>query len=256
MADFYQFWREETVGGMWPTWPDLVGQLSNTPMGIAVCLCGTPQLPNLSGMPGGGVKILLESLGWARQSLESSPGLWSVRPAMAGREGMDVLAGRVKVLEKLAGRRLAETDPNRRSLRGRHWAPPVREPLSGGEGKLTRDQLVLKLQERGFGFREAREVVNAILAAMIEELQFGGKVVVENLLGKFKVVRRPAARRLERFGREVIVNQQAKRVAFQMDRSLRGPLPSLPASSASEEVRMPEAMNPKQLRCQLAIAIR
>ncbi len=166
---------------------------------------------------------------------------------MAGRESLDVLAGRVKVLEKLAGRRLAETDPNRRSPRGRHWAPPTREPLSGGEGKLTRDQLVLKLQERGFGFREAWRVVNAILAVMIEELQDGGKVVVENLLGKFKVVRRPAARRLVRFGREVTVNQQPKRVAFQMDRSLRGPLPSL---SASEEVRLPEAMDPKQLRCE------
>ena len=221
-------------------------------MGIAVCLCGTPQLPNLGGLRGGRtpnaeISVLLESLGWARQSLESSPGLWSVRQEMAGRESMDVLAGRVQMLEKLAGRRLAETDRNRRSPRGRHWAPPVREPLSGGEGKLTRDQLVLKLQERGFGFREAWRVVNAILAVMIKELQDGGKVVVENLLGKFKVVRRPAARRLVRFGREVTVNQQAKRVAFQMDPSLRGPLPS---SSTSKEVRLPEAMNPKQLRCE------
>ncbi len=166
---------------------------------------------------------------------------------MAGRENLDVLAGRVKVLEKLAGRRLAETDPNRRSPRGRHWAPPTREPLSGGDGKLTRDQLVLKLQERGFGFREAWRVVNAILAVMIEELQDGGKVVIENLLGKFKVVRRPPARRLVRFGREVTVNQQPKRVAFQMDRSLRGPLPS---SSTSEEVLLPEAIDLKQLRCE------
>ena len=252
-ADFFQFLREETLGGSWPTWPDLVGQASAMSMGIAVCLCGTPQLPNLGGLRGGRtpnaeISMLLESLGWARQSSDGSAVLWGVRRAMAGRESLDVLAGRVKVLEKLAGRRLAETDPNRRSPRGRHWAPPMREPLSGGEGKLTRDQLVLKLQERGFGFREAWRVVNAILAVMIEELQDGGKVVVENLLGKFKVVRRPAARRLVRFGREVTVNQQAKRVAFQMDPSLRGPLPSV--SSTSEEVRLPEAMNPKQLRCE------
>ncbi len=253
-ADFFQFLREETLGGSWETWPDLVGQASAMPMGIAVCLCGTPQLPNLGGVrggiPGREVNTLRECLFGARRCLDGSAVLWGVRRAMAGRESLDVLAGRVKVLEKLAGRRLAETDPNRRSPRGRHWAPPTREPLSGGEGKLTRDQLVLKLQERGFGFREAWRVVNAILAVMIEELQDGGKVVVENLLGKFKVVRRPAARRLVRFGREVTVNQQPKRVAFQMDRSLRGPLPSLPASSTSEEVLLPETMNPKQLRCE------
>jgi nucleoid DNA-binding protein len=106
---------------------------------------------------------------------------------------------------------------------------------------------VLKLQERGFLFREAWRVVNAILDVMIEELQYGGSVVLERLLGKFKVVRRPAARRLVRFGREVVVNQEPKRVAFRMDQSLRSPLPSLPAS---EEVCLPEAIDPKQLRCE------
>lgn len=208
-ADFFQFLREESLGDYWETWPDLVGQASAMPMGIAVCLCGTPQLPNIGGIRGGRtpnqeISRLWESLGWARQSLDGSAVSWGVRQAMAGRESLEVLAGRVKALEKLAGRRLAETDPNRRSPRGRHWAPPTREPVSGGEGKLTRDQLVLKLQERGFGFREAWRVVNALLDAMIEELQVGGKVVIERLLGTFKVVRRPAARRLVRFGREVV----------------------------------------------------
>jgi hypothetical protein len=138
-ADFFQFWREELLGGFWPTWPDLVGQLSRMPMGIAVCLCGTSQLPNLGGLRGGRtpnreISRLWESLGWARQSSDGSAVLKIAEEQLAGRESLDVLAGRTKVLEKLAGRRLAENDRNRRSPRGRHWSPPVRQPCREERG--------------------------------------------------------------------------------------------------------------------------
>ena len=51
-ADFYEFWREEAVGNSWPTWPDLVGK-SPGPMGLGICLCGSPWKPLIGGMRGG-----------------------------------------------------------------------------------------------------------------------------------------------------------------------------------------------------------
>jgi hypothetical protein len=49
-ADYYQFLPEESIGGYWTTGPDLVGKNSIIPMTIAVCLCGTPQTPNIGGV--------------------------------------------------------------------------------------------------------------------------------------------------------------------------------------------------------------
>ena len=53
-ADHYAFFREESksVGPSWPTWPDLVGQLSMAPMPLLVCLCGRPWRPEIAGVRG------------------------------------------------------------------------------------------------------------------------------------------------------------------------------------------------------------
>ena len=53
VADFYAFWREETLGAFWETWPELVGKNSLALMGTAICLCGTPQRPSIGGIRGG-----------------------------------------------------------------------------------------------------------------------------------------------------------------------------------------------------------
>ena len=235
------------MGGYWRTWPDLVGQLSVIPMTIAICLCGTPQTPNIGGVRGGHTPnaelvTLRDSLDQAQKSLDGTTVLKGSEAELAQPESLDVLARRLDVLEKKAGQWLARTNLSRHSPRGRYWAPPERKPDSGSDGTLTRDKLVRELQKRGLLFREGRRAVQVILSALSQHLQFGGEL--KTLLGKFHIKRRPQPKQLERFGRTVTINQQPKRVAFQLDRQLKAALQSAP------EIPMPETEVYDPLRCE------
>jgi hypothetical protein len=53
LGDFYEFLREETVGMMWETWPEMVGQSSPGPLTVGICLCGRPWAPRIDGVRGG-----------------------------------------------------------------------------------------------------------------------------------------------------------------------------------------------------------
>jgi nucleoid DNA-binding protein len=172
--------------------------------------------------------------------------VWSVaEQQLVVPETLNALTERLHALERIIARQLASTNRRRQSPRGRYWAPPTRDAASGGGRTLTRDKLALELQKRGLLFREARQAVKIILQTMIEELQVGGTIEDETL-GRFLVVRRRRPRQLMRFGRQVVVNQQLKRVQFQRSKSLRTALRSSPL----QEIAMPQTKNPQQLRCE------
>jgi nucleoid DNA-binding protein len=154
------------------------------------------------------------------------------------------LAERLDVLERMAGRWLAKTNPFRHSPRGRYWAPPARKPASGWGGVLTRDRLVVELQTGGLLFREARQALNVILKTMIKHLKVAGEL--ETLLGKFDIKDRPPQKKVKRFDREVTLNRQSKRVAFRLEKTLKAALQSAP----QKEIPMPESKVSDPLRCQ------
>jgi nucleoid DNA-binding protein len=156
--------------------------------------------------------FFLDSLEKAGQSLDGTAAEQRAEDDLARPAELQALAGRLDKLEKMAGRWLAKTDPSRHSPRGRYWAPPARKPAAGRLGIVTRDRLVVELQKRGFRFRIAREIVKATFAALIEALEMGE--TLETLLGNFELERRPQPKRVRRLGREVVLNQHPKRVAF------------------------------------------
>ena len=249
-ANFYQFDPEERFS-CWDTWPDLVGQKTIALMTVAVCLCGLPQRPNIGGIRGGRtpnqeLNQLMESLEAAQKSLDGRVLSQAAKHGRVKLGEASALELRLKTIEKLVGRQLAKANPNR-SARGRHWVPPERVPASGKDGTLTRDKLVRALQERGFLFRQAREIVTVIFKRMIRELQDGGEVALKQLLGRFRVVHRGRPpRELRRLGRVVTVNQNSRRVAFRLDPRVRTALRSQPQQ---EETKLPTLRNPGQLRC-------
>jgi nucleoid DNA-binding protein len=102
--------------------------------------------------------------------------------------------------------------------------------------------LVVELQIRGLLFREARQALDAILKTMIQHLKVSGEL--ETLLGKFAIKNRPPQKKVKRFGREVILNQQPKRVAFRLEKTLQTAL-----SASQKEIPMPESKVPDPLRC-------
>jgi hypothetical protein len=161
IADFYRFYREETIGNFWETWPDLVGQASLMPMKIAVCLCGAPQMPNIGGVhwghtPNAEISRLYESIQGAQQSLNGSAVSELAGGSLAGKSDLSTLAERMKLLDKKMGKRVAQEDLKRKSPRGRYWAPPVGKPAAGNDRVLDRKGLATDLQKRGFNFRDAR----------------------------------------------------------------------------------------------------
>jgi nucleoid DNA-binding protein len=249
IADFYRFYREETIGNFWETWPDLVGQASLMPMKIAVCLCGAPQMPNIGGVhwghtPNAEISRLYESIQGAQQSLNGSAVSELASGSLAGKSDLSTLAERMKLLDKKMGKRVAQEDLKRKSPRGRYWAPPVGKPAAGNDRVLDRRGLAMDLQKCGFKFREARAIVQAILGSMLEELQAGGRVKLD--IGTFSIARRPAPKKLQRFHRVVTVNQQSKRVVFRAGAALKAALNLLPA----QEFDMPKAIVPDPLRCE------
>jgi nucleoid DNA-binding protein len=224
-ADYYEVFREESVRPSWPP-PDLVGQISMGPMTLLVCLCGTPLKPSIGGLRGGrtpNVELLklFDSLRKSQACLQDHHDGDLVRAAaeeyLAKAESFQALAGQLQALEKLAGPRIAQQTPSRKSPRGCYWATPKRKPASGDV--LTQDTLVLALQGIGLTARVAKKAVKAIFDAIIRWLQDGG--IATTPLGVFKTVRRPPEYTRVRLGRSMKFNTHPKRVVFLPSRELR-----------------------------------
>jgi len=250
-ADFYAFLREESVGLMWPTWPDLVGQKSPGPMLLLVCLCGAPLAPRIEGGTRGGRTAnlervqLLDSLKNCQAWLDANLVLAAAEAHLAKPESFQVLAGQLKALERLAGRRLAQQNPSRKSPRGRYWAPPERKPASGDV--LTREALVIALQAIGLTAEVAKIAVKAIFDAIINELKDGG--IAKTPLGVFETRRRPKERTLERLGRWRTFNT-TKRAVFRPSRELRAACNrSIPTEIPVPTVNI-QPIHPNQLQCE------
>ena len=224
-AEYYEFFREESVRSSWPP-PDLLGQISMGPMALLVCLCGTPLKSSIAGVRGGrtpNVELLklFDSLDKSQACLKDHHDgdlvLAAAEVYLAKSESFQVLAGQLHVLEKLAGPRIAQQTPSRKSPRGRYWATPKRKPASGCV--LTIDTLVIALQGIGLTARVAKKAVKAIFEAITEWLQDGG--IAQTPLGVFQVVRRPPECTRVRLGRSMKFNTKPKRVVFRPSRELR-----------------------------------
>jgi nucleoid DNA-binding protein len=251
-ADYYRFLREESLGFFWPTWPNLVGQLSPPPMPLLICLCGTPLRPSIAGVRRGRTLTLelvqlLDSLQNCHARLkihhDGDSLLAAAEAHLAKAESFQVLAGQLKALERRAGRRIAQQSTTRKSPRGRYWAPPKRKPASGDV--LTLDTLVIALQGIGLTAREGKKAVKAIFDTMIQALQDGGNV--ETPLGVFKFGRRPPERKPFRLGRWRKFNTQSRKVVFRASKELL----ACCNRSIPGEIPVPNVnIQPNQLQCE------
>jgi nucleoid DNA-binding protein len=127
-------------------------------------------------------------------------------------DAMRAAEERLKDLQKEVGRRT-------RAGPGRHRESPKRK-ASQKSGLLNRDGLVLKLQECGLEFREARETLDAILGAIIDSLRRGEEVIVPPL-GSFVVKEQPKEKRRTRLGRVQTLFRQPSKVVFRPGEVLR-----------------------------------
>jgi nucleoid DNA-binding protein len=193
---------------------------------LLVCLCGTPQRPLLGGVRGGRalnleLVRLMDSLdlchAWLKRHYDTDSILAKAKGQLAKAESFQVLEDQLKALERLAGRRIAQQNPSRKSPRGRYWAPPAREPVS--DSILTLDTLVIALQEIGLTARDAKKGIKALFAAIVDHLKKGG--ITETPLGVFEVVKGPKERTLFRLGKLRKIYTKAKRVAFRPSPELK-----------------------------------
>jgi hypothetical protein len=161
------------------------------PQTMLVCICGTPVAPKWGGVraghtPNAEVVRFVASLDQAQAAL-ANPQREAVRQQVlnlgAPRQQIQGLNRVLKKVEKTLGQLQAGNTPERIS-RGRTWRLPERQADNG------RDYLVRALQDRGFEFREAREVVNAIFECMVCSLKRGEEVEVP--WGMIRVVTAPA----------------------------------------------------------------
>ena len=225
-ADYYEFLREESLGLSWPTWPELVGQISMAPMPLLVCLCGAPRYPSLGGIRGGRTSNLqlvqlLNSLKNCHARLKDHHDGDSVCAAaeahLAKAASFQVLADQMRAVEGLAGKRIAQQTPSRKSPRGAYWALPTRKPASGDV--LTLDTLVLALQGIGLTAQIAKIAVKTIFEEIIKWLQDGG--IAETPLGNFAVVHEGRSERtLFRLGRLRKIYTKRKKVVFRPSQEL------------------------------------
>jgi nucleoid DNA-binding protein len=194
------------------------------PLSILVCLCGAPVRPVLSG--GAESRTGRAERNQLSKDFERRANLGEHIPVGQRRTYVDDLlparlpdlSARVRKLEKAIGRTMAETDPARGTIVGRHWKPPFRKPTG------ARDWLAIELQKRGFAFRKAREIVTSIFDCMRESLRRGEHV--ETPLGTFEWAfrKRPGQTRI-RFGRKQILFRNYKWVVFVPDSRLKDALP-------------------------------
>ena len=242
-ADPYEFLREETLGYFWPTWPDLVGQLSTGVMTLLVCLCGSPLTPRIGGVRGGDtfnqeLTALLDSL---RKVLDRIEDIRTGRSVLAGLaaqpaspEAFAALVTRLQNVEKVLARRM-------HSGRGRHWRSPRRKPRAKG-----RDQLVIAVEQRaGLTARQAKHVVTEFFNVITRALRRGENV--ETPLGTFKTVSGPAPKQLERLGKDVTVYRRPRRIVFRP----RVGLLDYTEEPTAREVSVPKVSVPSnQLYCE------
>ena len=165
--------------------------ISRVHMEVLVCLCGAPLKPELGGMPESTavaqeLSAFFESLGQAAAHIGECHNREAVAAMVADklmrREKLEEIAAEVSRLEREIGRVLARTD-ERKSTRGRRWRMPTRKPATHGQDVLVRDTLVLALQEHGFRFRQARQIVSCLLEAITSALRRGEEV--ETPIGTF-----------------------------------------------------------------------
>jgi nucleoid DNA-binding protein len=209
-----------------------------------------PLAPRIAGLRGGRTPNLelvqlLDSLKNCYARLDANLVLAAAETHLAKPESFRDLAGQLKDLERLAGRRLAQQNPSRKSPRGRYWAPPERKPASGNV--LTRESLVIALQAIGLTEKVAKTAVTAIFDAIIDELKDGG--IAETPLGVFETRRRPKERMLKRLGRWRMFNT-TKRAVFRPSRELRAACNrSIPTEIPVPDVNI-QPIQPNQLQCE------
>ena len=234
--------------------PDPGNTLNHLRPRIRVCLCGAPYPPTLGGACLGGrtpnvelsslMKVFRElnsQLAWERDAngvLQEC-----VLEEGAEKGDLDSAAARLRPLEVKALRRLRRQSPA--SVKGllKPWKKIRREP----EVKHGRDEQVLALQEKGFTYRMAREIVDVIVRVCVEGLQ--RDKTLGTPLGWFKAVPAPPARQAVRFGKKVTLYKNNWRVRFTPDPALcagGGALPAVPevekkrSKSMSDAVQCPE----------------
>ena len=158
--------------------PDPGNTLNHLRPRIRVGLCGAPYPPTLGGACLGGrtpnvelsslMKVfrkLNSQLAWERDANGVLQGCVLEEGAEKGE--LVSAAARLRPLEVKALRRLCRQSPA--SVKGllKPWKKIRREP----EVKHGRDEQVLALQENGFTYRMAREIVDVIVRVCVEGLQ-------------------------------------------------------------------------------------
>ena len=165
--------------------------ISRVHMEVLVCLCGAPLTPERGGMPRNAtvareLAAFFESLGQAAAHIGECHNREAVAAMVAAklmrREKQEKVAAEASRLEREIGRGLARAD-KRKPARGRHWRMPTRKPATQDRNMLVRDTLVLALQEHGFRFRQARQIVSCLLEAITSALRRGEEV--ETPIGTF-----------------------------------------------------------------------
>jgi nucleoid DNA-binding protein len=189
-------------------------------MAVLVCVCGAPAEPVLGGIRGGhtpNVEMARFFEGFKRlahfveHQTAETVGDFAAAGRFAPADALNQIPEKLQSLEKAIGRVLAARDPRRKTLVGRHWKPPKRQP----EAKSGRAWLAVELQKRGFAFRQARAAVKAIFDVMAEALRLGDDV--ETPLGTFEVVYAPREQTREHWGKTQTLFRNYKRVRFRPD---------------------------------------
>ena len=193
------------------------------PQTMLVCLCGTPVLPKLGGIRGG--KTVNVELDQFHQSLDRVQDVLASRHREAvkqkaledtvPRQSVAVFHTALAGVERTLGRMQARITSKGKAVRGRTWQVPRRQaPKSTG-----REYLALELQKRGFTFRKARQVVDAIWESIKEALQRGEKV--ETPLGRFEVKERPKPRKRWRWDKLQRLYRRRKEVVLTAAKEVR-----------------------------------
>jgi DNA-directed RNA polymerase subunit RPC12/RpoP len=248
-------WKEQTEDDFqlarWGYPPDPWNALNHLQPRIRVCLCGAPYRPTLGGASLGGwtpneeLSSLMEVFRKLNSQIAWERDANGVLQECVLEEGVEKgelvsAAARLRALEVKALRR--QSPAAVKGLR-KPWKKIRREP----EVRHGRDEQVLALQEKGFTYRMAREIVDVIVRVCVEGLQ--RDKTLGTPLGWFKAVPAPPARQAVRFGKKVTLYKNNWRVRFTQDPALcagGGALPEVPevekkrSKSMSDAVQCPE----------------
>jgi hypothetical protein len=245
--------KEQTEGDFqlarWGHPEDARNTLSHLQPRIRVCLCGAPFPLKLGGSSLGGrtPNVELSSLMKIFRKLNSdfewerdANGQLKECVLEEGAEKGELVsaAARLRQIEVKVLRRLRRQSPASVNGLRKPWKKIRREP----EVRHGRDEQVVALQKKGFTYRMAREIVDAIVKACVEGLQRDKELGTP--LGWFQAVPAPAVRQAVRFGKEVTLYKKSRRVKFTPDPALcaGGALPEVEKrrKSMSDAVQCPE----------------